>query len=71
MGALSFRWLDATYLVSATRPGYAMATGPVASPDGTAKTVEERLRELNQLKSEGLVSSEEYETQHRTIVSSV
>ena len=65
--------LDATYMVSATRPGYSGGTGAAVSHDVTtaSKTVEDRLRELSQLKAEGLVSDEEYKTQHRAIVSSV
>jgi hypothetical protein len=62
--------LDTTYLVSATRPGYA---GTTASPAvlTSSKTVEDRLRELDQLKAEGLVSDEEYAAQHKAIVSTV
>lgn len=64
--------LDATYLVSATRPTYAAsgAASPVAG--GVAqKTVADRLRELDQLKANGLISDDEYATQHKAIVSSV
>ncbi len=59
--------LDATYLVAATRPGYAAGS---AAPAGS-KSVEDRLRELDHLKAEGLLSADEYAAQHKAIVSSV
>lgn len=63
--------LDATYLVSATRPTYAAGSpAPQVSPTA-GKTVEERLRELEELKTDGLISNDEYATQHKAIVSSI
>lgn len=69
--------LDATYLVSATRPAYAAAaasgslTGSNAGSAAAAHTVEDRLRELDRLRDGGLISDEEYKAQHKAIVSSV
>lgn len=62
--------LDTAYLVSATRPGYA-ATAAEPAVTASPVSVEERLRELTQLRAEGLVSDAEYEAQHKLIVSSI
>lgn len=63
--------LDATYLVSATRPAYAAGDASPAVGGVAQKTVADRLRELDQLKANGLISDDEYTSQHKAIVSSV
>jgi hypothetical protein len=62
--------LDATYLVAATRPGYP-AGGAAPSNPASTKSVADRLRELDNLKASGLISDDEYNAQHKAIVSSV
>lgn len=63
---LSEDGLDAAYLASNLRPS--PAAPPAPTPDRSAH---ERLRELEQLRAEGLITSGEYETRRKAIVDSL
>ncbi len=60
--------LDATYLAASLR-GNATQQIPAASADHRSN--EERLRELQRLKDQGLVTSEEYDARRKAIIDSV
>jgi hypothetical protein len=68
MTLLSDDGLDATYLAANLRsPG-----GPAApAPTDPARSPEERLRQLQQLRDGGLVSTEEYDERRRAILESL
>lgn len=68
---LSDNGLDATYLASHLRPRPGQEQGPVASPPPQGRTVNERLRELQQLRDEGLVTHDEYEARRNEILDSL
>ena len=73
MTLLSDNGLDATYLASNLRDG----TGGGASPpvsratSSSGRTVNDRLRELQQLRDEGLVTYDEYDTRRKEILDSL
>lgn len=66
MTLLSDDGLDATYLASSLR-----GTGPAAGAQPAGRSANERLRELEQLRDEGLVSAAEYEARRQAILDSI
>jgi len=66
---LSQDGVDATYLAS-TLASRSRAQTPHATPP-PPKTAEERLRELQALKDQGLVTSDEYDAQRQKILGSI
>lgn len=64
---LSDDGLDATYLASSLRD----RSGGESATTPPARTVSSRLRELQELRDQGLVTHEEYETRRKAIVDSV
>jgi hypothetical protein len=69
MTLLSDDGLDATYLAANLRsPGGPAAPPP---PGGIARSAEDRLRQLQQLRDGGLVSAEEYDERRRVILDSL
>lgn len=66
MTLLSDDGLDATYLASSLR-----GTGPTAAAQPAGRSANERLRELERLRDEGLVSAAEYETRRQAILDSI
>lgn len=73
MTLLSDDGLDATYIAASIRGPRADAddvTG-VTHPAPETRTVEQRLRELQQLRDEGLVTQEEYDVRRTAILDSV
>jgi hypothetical protein len=65
---LSDEGLDATYLASSLR-GQQVTQPPVAPP--ATRSSEDRLRELQTLRDQGLVTSEEYDARRKAIVDSL
>lgn len=70
MTLLSDNGLDATYLASNLRNRPGQEQDP-ASPSPQGRTVNERLRELQQLRDEGLVTYDEYEARRNEILDSL
>ena len=60
--------LDATYVASTLRDRQAPAPSPAPQPEESAS---ERLRELQQLRDDGLVTADEYDARRRAIIESV
>jgi len=71
MTLLSDNGLDATYLASNLRNRPGQDEDPAASPPPQGRTVNERLRELQQLRDEGLVTYDEYEARRNEILDSL
>lgn len=71
MTLLSDNGLDATYLASNLRDRPGQDEDPAASPPPQGRTVNERLRELQQLRDEGLVTYDEYEARRNEILDSL
>jgi hypothetical protein len=67
MTLMSEDGLDATYLASSLRGDARTAPSPPPGP----RSAQERLRELQQLRDEGLVTAEEYESRRTAIVDSI
>lgn len=67
MSMMSDDGLEATYLASSLRD----RPTETASAGSPARTVAERLRELDQLRADGLVTPEEYETRRSAILDSI
>jgi hypothetical protein len=65
MTLLSDDGLDATYLASSLRDR------PDDPPSARERSVDDRLRELQHLRDEGLVTAEEYETRRTAILDSI
>lgn len=66
MTLLSDDGLDATYLASSLR-----GTGPTAATQPAGRSAHERLRELERLREEGLLTAAEYEARRQAILDSV
>lgn len=66
MTLLSDDGLDATYLASSLR-----ATKPSEPAAGPSRLTHDRLRELQQLRDDGLVTAEEYEARRKAILDSI
>jgi hypothetical protein len=71
MTLLSDNGLDATYLAANVRGGPRDRQVPEPPSTQSGRTVNERLRELQQLRDDGLVTSEEHETRRRQILDSL
>lgn len=69
MTLLSDNGLDATYLASSLREGSRQQADASDAPRG--RSVNDRLRELQQLRDEGLVTYDEYEIRRKEILDSL
>lgn len=70
MTVLTDDGLEATYLASSLR-GQTSQPGTTSEPAGAARSVEDRLHELQRLRDQGLVTYEEYDARRKAIIDSL